>query len=202
MKARAEMLRDYGPCQSPFNAFLLLQGLETLHVRMERHVSNARQVAEFLKQHSAVSWVNYPGLRESPYHELAKKYLPEGPGAIFTFGIKGGRQAGKNLIENVQLFSHLANVGDCKSLIIHPATTTHQQLTDEELIACGIGPEMIRLSIGIEDIDDLLWDLGQALDKSQQAAPVTETLIMAGAKETEPVGHSMLSKAFGAPYQS
>ena len=168
LKARSEMLRDYGPCQSPFNAFLLLQGLETLHVRMEHHVSNARQVAEYLKSNKAVTWVNYPGFPDSPYYKLCKKYLPAGPGAIFTFGIKGGREAGKKLIENVQLFSHLANVGDCKSLIIHPATTTHQQLTNEELAACGIGPDMIRLSIGIEDIDDILWDLEQALENGQK----------------------------------
>ena len=188
LKARGEMLRDYGPCQSPFNAFLLLQGLETLHVRMERHVSNARQVAEYLKSHKAVTWVNYPGFPDSPYFKLCNKYLPAGPGAIFTFGIKGGREAGKKLIENVQLLSHLANVGDCKSLIIHPATTTHQQLTDEELAACGIGPDMIRLSIGIEDIEDILWDLGQALEKSQQATPITEPLAMAAADEWEPSG--------------
>jgi O-acetylhomoserine (thiol)-lyase len=201
MKARAEMLRDYGPCQSPFNAFLLLQGLETLHVRMERHVENARRVVEFLKTHKAVTWVNYPGLPDSPYHALSRKYLARGPGAIFTFGIRGEREAGKKLIENVQLFSHLANVGDCKSLIIHPASTTHQQLTDDELAACGIGPDMIRTSIGIEDIDDILWDLGQALEKSQQDAPVKEALVMAGQEEHEPSGHSLLSKAFGAPYQ-
>src|SRR5262244_594779 len=199
LKVRGEMLRDYGPCQSPINAFLLLQGLETLHVRMERHVSNARHVAEYLKNHEAVTWVNYPGFPESPYNELCKKYFPVGPGAIFTFGIKGGREAGKKLIENVQLFSHLANVGDCKSLIIHPATTTHQQLTDDELASCGIGPDMIRVSIGIEDVDDILWDLEQALDKSQRASPVTETLVMA--KELETSGHSLLSKAFGAPFQ-
>ena len=143
-----------------------------------------------------MSWVNFPGLPSSPYHKLARKYLPKGPGSIFTFGIKGAREAGKKLIENVQLFSHLANVGDCKSLIIHPASTTHQQLSDAELAACGIGPEMIRTSIGIEDIDDILWDLRQALEKSQQAAPKTETLAMAA-----PHGHSMLSKAFGAPFQ-
>ena len=202
LKARGEMLRDYGPCQSPFNAFLLLQGLETLHVRMERHVSNARHVAEYLKSHKAVTWVNYPAFPDSPYYDLCKKYLSETPGAIFTFGIKGGREAGKRLIESVQLFSHLANVGDCKSLIIHPATTTHQQLTDEELSACGIGPDMIRVSIGIEDVDDLLWDLAQALEKSQQATPITETLPLAAAMdELEPSGHSLLSKAFGAPYQ-
>lgn len=202
MKARGEMLRDYGPCQSPFNAFLLLQGLETLHVRMERHVANARNVAEFLSNHPAVSWVNYPELPESPYRSLSQKYLPKGPGAIFTFGIKGGREAGKKLIENVQLLSHLANVGDCKSLIIHPATTTHQQLSDEELVACGIGPDMIRVSIGIEDIEDILWDLEQAIAKSQQATPMTQPFVMAGAdEEPEPSGHSLLSKAFGAPFQ-
>jgi O-acetylhomoserine (thiol)-lyase len=201
LKARSEMLRDYGPCQSPFNAFLLLQGLETLHVRMERHVSNARRVADYLKSHNAVTWVNYPGFPDSPYYKLCKKYLPAGPGAIFTFGIKGGRDAGKKLIENVQLFSHLANVGDCKSLIIHPATTTHQQLTNEELAACGIGPDMIRLSIGIEDIDDILWDLGQALEKSQQASLITDAPAIAAENEFEPSGHSLLSKAFGAPYQ-
>ncbi len=202
MKARGEMLRDYGPCQSPFNAFLLLQGLETLHVRMERHVANARSAAEFLSRHPAVSWVNYPALPESPFRALAEKYLPRGPGAIFTFGIKGGREAGRKLIENVQLLSHLANVGDCKSLIIHPASTTHQQLTDQELVACGIGPDMIRVSIGIEDIDDILWDLEQSLAKSQQPAPVTQPLAMAGGhEEPEPSGHSLLSKAFGAPFQ-
>ena len=168
---------------------------------MKRHVSNARHVAEYLKSHRAVTWVNYPGFADSPYYELCKKYLSGGPGAIFTFGVKGGREAGKKLIENVQLFSHLANVGDCKSLIIHPATTTHQQLTDEELLACGISPDMIRISIGIEDIDDILWDLGQALEKSQQAAPVMDAPAMAADDEQEPSGHSLLSKAFGAPYQ-
>jgi O-acetylhomoserine (thiol)-lyase len=202
MKARGEMLRDYGPCQSPFNAFLLLQGLETLHVRMERHVANARKVAQFLGEHPAVGWVNYPEMPQSPYRALSQKYLPKGPGAIFTFGIKGGREAGRKLIENVQLLSHLANVGDCKSLIIHPATTTHQQLSDEELAACGIGPDMIRVSIGIEDIEDILWDLEQALAKSQQATPAAQAFVMAGAEEEpEPSGHSLLSKAFGAPFQ-
>ncbi len=202
MKARGEMLRDYGPCQSPFNAFLLLQGLETLHVRMERHVANAREVARFLEAHPAVSWVNYPALPQSPYRALSEKYLPKGPGAIFTFGVRGGREAGRKLIENVQLLSHLANVGDCKSLIIHPASTTHQQLTDEELVACGIGPDMIRVSIGIEDIEDILWDLEQSLAKSQQASPATQAFaVAAGPEEAEPSGHSLLSKAFGAPFQ-
>jgi O-acetylhomoserine (thiol)-lyase len=202
MKARGEMLRDYGPCQSPFNAFLLLQGLETLHVRMERHVANAQKAAEFLQRHPAVTWVNYPGLPASPYHALSRKYLPKGPGAIFTFGIKGGRDAGRALIENVQLLSHLANVGDCKSLIIHPATTTHQQLSDAELAACGIGADMIRLSVGIEDIDDILWDLDQALEKSQRGAGAAGAAGMPAAQdEPEASGHSLMSKAFGAPFQ-
>ncbi|MGH7185723.1 MAG: PLP-dependent transferase, partial [Pseudomonadota bacterium] len=194
MKARAEMLRDYGPSMAPFTAFLLLQGLETLHVRMDRHVRNAQMVAEFLEQHPAVEYVNYPGLRSNRYHELARKYLPGGAGAIFTFGIKGGREAGRRCIESVQLFSHLANVGDAKSLIIHPASTTHQQLSDDELRRCGIGPEMIRLSIGIEDSDDIIWDLDQALAKSRQQQAVT-------ARSANGQGHSILSKAFGAPYQ-
>ena len=195
MKARAEMLRDYGPTMQPFAAFLLLQGLETLHVRMDRHVANAQKVAEFLEGHPAVEYVNYPGLPSNRYHELALKYLPKGPGSIFTFGIRGGREAGKRCIEAVQLFSHVANVGDAKSLIIHPGSTTHQQLNDEELRAAGIGPEMIRISIGIEDIEDILWDLEQALAKSQVEAPAAEVAARNGE------GHSILSKAFGAPYQ-
>jgi O-acetylhomoserine (thiol)-lyase len=198
MKARAEMLRDYGPTMQPFAAFLLLQGLETLHVRMDRHVANAQKVAEFLEQHPAVEYVNYPGLPSNRYHELAKKYLPKGSGSIFTFGIRGGREAGKRCIENVQLFSHVANVGDAKSLIIHPGSTTHQQLNDEELRAAGIGPEMIRISIGIEDLDDILWDLEQALAKSQLSAPEPAAVSPNGDAKA---GHSILSKAFGAPYQ-
>jgi len=198
MKARAEMLRDYGPTMQPFAAFLLLQGLETLHVRMDRHVANAQKVAEFLEQHPAVEYVNYPGLRSNRYHELAKKYLPKGAGSIFTFGIKGGREAGKRCIEAVQLFSHVANVGDAKSLIIHPGSTTHQQLNDEELRAAGIGPELIRVSIGIEDLEDILWDLEQALAKSQAGAPEPAAVSPNGDAQA---GHSILSKAFGAPYQ-
>jgi O-acetylhomoserine (thiol)-lyase len=166
MKCRAEMLRDYGPTMAPFSAWLLLQGLETLHVRMDRHVANAVKVAEHLEQHPAVEYVNYPGLPSNRYHELARKYLPKGAGSIFTFGIKGGREAGKRFIESVQLFSHLANVGDAKSLVIHPGSTTHQQLSDDELRAAGIGPEMIRVSIGIEDVEDILWDIDQALRKA------------------------------------
>jgi O-acetylhomoserine (thiol)-lyase len=169
MKVRVEALRDLGPAMSPFNAFLFLQGLETLHVRMERHVQNATAVAKFLSEHPLVSWVNYPGLPNSPYRALAAKYLPQGAGAIMTFGIKGGYEAGKRCINAVQLFSHLANVGDAKSLVIHPASTTHQQLSEEDRKAGGVGDDMIRLSIGLEDLDDLLWDLDQALHASQAA---------------------------------
>ena len=163
MKARAETLRDVGACISPFNSFLLIQGLETLSLRMERHVQNALAVAQFLKSHPKVEWVSYAGLPDSPYHALAKKYTPKGHGAVFAFGVRGGREAGKKFIEALQIFSHLANVGDAKSLVIHPASTTHQQLSDEELQKCGVGPELIRLSIGLETLEDLLWDLDQAL---------------------------------------
>lgn len=166
MKARAETLRDTGGCLSPFNAFMLIQGLETLSMRMERHVANAAAIAAFLSGHPRVDWVAYAGLPHHPQHALAQKYLPKGPGAIFTFGIKAAnpRQAGKQFIESLHLFSHLANVGDARSLVIHPASTTHQQLSDEELRAGGVGPEMIRLSIGLETTEDLLWDLDQALN--------------------------------------
>jgi O-acetylhomoserine (thiol)-lyase len=163
MKVRVEALRDMGPALSPFNAFLFLQGLETLGIRMERHVANAWTVAEFLAAHPAVQWVNYPGLPGNPYHCLAQKYLPKGTGAIFTFGIKGGLAAGRKFIESVQIFSHLANVGDAKSLVIHPASTTHAQMSEEEQLAGGVSPDMIRLSIGLEDVEDLIWDLDQAL---------------------------------------
>ncbi len=195
LKCRAEMLRDYGPTMAPNTAWLMLMGLETLHVRMDRHVRNAQRVAEFLEQHPAVSYVSYPGLPSNRYHELAAKYLPKGPGSIFTFGIEGGREAGRRLIESVQLLSHLANVGDAKSLVVHPASTTHQQLTDDELRAAGIGPEMVRLSVGIEDVDDILWDLEQALESSQRSGP------MPLRAERDGLGHSILSKAFGAPFQ-
>jgi O-acetylhomoserine (thiol)-lyase len=168
MKARLETLRTFGPALSPFNAFLFLQGLETLALRMERHCANGLAIARFLKKHPAVAWVNYPGLADSPYHELAKKYLPRGVGSIFTFGIRGDMQAGVRFIESVQVLSHLANVGDAKSLVIHPASTTHRQLSEEEQIAAGVAPDMIRLSIGLETVDDLLWDIGQALDESQR----------------------------------
>ncbi len=169
IKARVEGLRDYGPCVAPLNAFLFLQGLETLGLRMERHCSNALATAKFLADHASVKWVNHPGLESSPYHAMAKRYLPKGAGAVFTFGIKGGMEAGKRFIEALQLFSHLANVGDAKSLVIHPASTTHSQLSETEQRAAGTTPDMVRLSVGIEDIEDILWDLGQALEKSQAA---------------------------------
>lgn len=162
-KARVQILRDFGGTISPFNSFLFLQGLETLSLRMERHVANAQKVAEFLHDHSRVSWVAYPGLKDSPDYAAAKKYLPKGPGAIMGFGIKGGAAAGKRFIERLQLFSHLANVGDAKSLAIHPATTTHSQLNEAQQASAGVTPDFIRLSIGLEDIDDILWDLDQAL---------------------------------------
>jgi len=166
MKARAETVRDVGACVSPMNSFLLIQGLETLSLRMDRHVSNAQQLARFLEQNENVAWVSYAGLPSHPDHALAQKYLPKGPGAVFSFGLKGEgaqvREDGKRFIEALNLFSHLANVGDVRSLVIHPASTTHQQLTDEELVACGVGPEMIRLSVGLENVEDLIWDLDQA----------------------------------------
>lgn len=163
IKARVQMLRDIGACQAPFNSWQTLQGIETLSLRMERHVQNAQAVAEFLEQHPKVNWVTYPGLKSHPDYERAKRYLPKGAGAILGFGIKGGLEAGRKFIERLQLFSHLANVGDAKSLAIHPATTTHSQLSPEEQLSAGVSPDFIRLSIGIEDIDDILWDLDQAL---------------------------------------
>jgi O-acetylhomoserine (thiol)-lyase len=169
MKARVEGLRDFGPALSPFNSFLFLQGIETLKLRMECHSRNALAVAQHLSEHPHASWVNYPGLASSPYHELAQRYLPLGAGAIVTFGIRGGLDAGRRFIESLKLFSHLANVGDAKSLVIHPASTTHQQLTDEEKLAGGVTNDMIRLSIGIEDIEDIVWDLDQALAAAQRA---------------------------------
>ncbi len=166
MKCRMETMRTLGPVLSPFSAWILLQGLETLHVRVERHVENAVAVAKFLRDHPRVSWVNYPGLPGSKYHALALKSLPRGSGSIMTFGIKGGMEAGVKFIEGLQFFSHLANVGDAKTLVIHPASTTHRQLSEEEQVKAGVGPDMIRLSIGIEDINDILWDLDQALSQS------------------------------------
>src|SRR5437762_3770951 len=170
IKARTDGLRDFGASLSPFNSFLFLQGLETLPLRMEAHSKNALAVGKFLEGHKSVTWVNYPGLDSSPYRALAKKYLPKGCGAILTFGIKGGMEAGKRFIESLKMFSHLANVGDAKSLVIHPASTTHRQLSPEELTAAGVTPDMVRLSVGIEDIEDITWDLDQALASSQAAA--------------------------------
>ena len=164
---RTHWLRDTGACQSPWGAFLTLLGLETLHLRLERHSQNALAVAQFLEQHPAVQWVNYPGLPSHPDHASAKKYLPDGQGAIVGFGIKGGKEAGAKLINSVKLFSHLANIGDAKSLIIHPATTTHSQLTPEEQAQTGVTPEYVRLSVGIEDVRDIIADLDQALKASQ-----------------------------------
>ena len=164
-KARVSLLRDLGPALSPFNAFLFLQGLETIHLRMIRHSENALAVAGYLEKHPKVSWVNYPGLKSSPEQQRVKKYLPKGAGAILGFGIKGGVEAGKKFIESLELISHLANVGDAKTLAIHPATTTHQQLSAEEQLATGVTPDFIRLSIGIEHIDDIIADIEQALTK-------------------------------------
>ncbi|MDK2992666.1 MAG: O-acetylhomoserine (thiol)-lyase [Clostridiales bacterium] len=166
-KARVQLLRDMGPCISPFNSFLMLQGLETLPLRMERHVSNALAVANYLEGNPAVSWVNYPSLPSSKYHTLAQKYTPKGAGAIFTFGLNGGIKAGKRFIDSLKLFSLLANVGDAKSLVIHPASTTHQQLSREEQLAAGVTEDMVRVSIGIEDVKDIIDDLDQAIEASQ-----------------------------------
>jgi len=166
IKARVTLLRDLGPALSPFNAFLLLQGLETLHLRIPRHGENALAVAAFLEKHPRVGWVNYPGLASSPEKARADRYLKHGAGAMIGFGIKGGLEAGKKFIEALKLISHLANVGDAKSLAIHPATTTHQQLSPEEQQATGVTPDFIRLSIGIEHIDDILQDIAQALDQA------------------------------------
>ncbi|HHY83645.1 MAG TPA: homocysteine synthase [Clostridiales bacterium] len=166
VKARVQLLRDTGACLSPFNAFLFLQGLETLSLRVQRHVENAVKIAEFLHSHESVAWVNYPSLKGNKYYSLAKKYLPKGAGSIFTFGIKGGLEAGKKFIDSLKLFSLLANVADAKSLVIHPASTTHAQLSEEEQRVAGVSPDMIRLSIGIEDPEDLIEDLDQALRAS------------------------------------
>ncbi|MFH0702243.1 MAG: homocysteine synthase [bacterium] len=165
-KVRVQLLRDMGPAISPFNSFLILQGIETLHLRMQRHCENALKVAEFLKNHKNVSWVNYPGLKDHPDYDLAKKYMPKGQGAIIGFGIKGGMEAGIKFIDNVRLLSHLANIGDAKSLVIHPASTTHQQLSLEERISSGVTEDFIRLSIGIEDINDIIEDIDQALESA------------------------------------
>jgi O-acetylhomoserine (thiol)-lyase len=167
IKARVQGLRDTGACMSPFNAFLILQGIETLHLRMQRHSENALAVAQHLQRHPQVEWVNYPGLETSPYYQLARKYLPQGAGALLTFGIRGGFSAGKRFINAVKLFSMLANIGDAKSLVIHPASTTHQQLTEAEQRSTGVTPELVRLSVGIEDVRDIAADLDQALRASK-----------------------------------
>jgi O-acetylhomoserine (thiol)-lyase len=162
-KARGQVLRDIGACQSPFNSWLLLQGLETLSLRMERHVQNTQAVAEFLQGHPSVEWVLYPGLESHPDHAAARRYLPKGAGAVLSFGVRGGLEAGRTFINRLQLFTHLANLGDSKSLAIHPASTTHSQLTPKQQLQAGVSPDMVRLSVGIEDIEDILWDLEQAL---------------------------------------
>ncbi|MDH3997980.1 MAG: O-acetylhomoserine aminocarboxypropyltransferase/cysteine synthase [Desulfuromonadales bacterium] len=166
LKMRLTLLRDMGPCLSPFNAFQLLQGLETLHVRMPQHCKNALELAKFLEGHEQVEWVNYPGLKSHPDYERGQKYLPKGQGAILGFGIKGGAEAGAKFIDSVKLCSHLANIGDAKTLVIHPASTTHQQLTNEEQIAAGVSPDFIRVSVGIEDVRDIIADIDQALKAS------------------------------------
>jgi O-acetylhomoserine (thiol)-lyase len=173
IKARVQGLRDTGACLSPFNAFLLLQGAETLHLRMQRHSENALAVARFLKDHPEVAWVNYPGLPSSPYYQQARKYLPDGAGALVTFGIRGGYEAGKSFIGRLKLLSLLANIGDAKSLVIHPASTTHQQLAAEEQLATGVTPDLVRLSIGIEDVRDIIADLDQALKAGVRTAQAT-----------------------------
>ena len=163
LKARVQVLRDIGVCASPFNSWLTVQGIETLSLRMERHVANALKVAEFLQEHAQVAWVAYPGLASHPSFQRAQQYMPKGAGAIVAFGIKGGREAGQRFIDSLRLFSHVANVGDAKSLAIHPASTTHSQLSSEEMRLSGVSADLVRLSVGLEDIEDLCWDLEQAL---------------------------------------
>jgi O-acetylhomoserine (thiol)-lyase len=169
LKVRVEGLRDLGPALSPFNSFLFIQGIETLPMRMERHSRSALAIAEYLSQHPLVTWVKYPALGSSPYKPLADKYLPKGAGSIVTFGIKGGLDAGRRMIDASKIFSHLANLGDAKSLIIHPSSTTHQQLSDADQEAAGITKDLVRISVGLEDLEDLVWDLDQALAASQKA---------------------------------
>jgi O-acetylhomoserine (thiol)-lyase len=171
LKARVQGLRDTGAALSPFNSFLFLQGIETLHLRLQRHSENALAVAKHLEKHPAVEWVNHPGLASSPYNKLAQKYLPKGAGSLLTFGIKGGYDAGRTFINSVKLFSLLANIGDSKSLVIHPASTTHQQLTEEEQKLTGVTPDLVRLSVGIEDIEDILADIDQALAAATSGKP-------------------------------
>src|SRR5947207_14504888 len=169
MKARMEIMRTFGPSLSPMNAWLLLQGLESLHVRMDRHCSNALAVARFLKDDPRVAWVDYPGLPDNKYFPLARKYLPQGASGLLNFGVKGGGEAGERFIDASQFMSHLANIGDAKTLVIHPASTTHRQLSDEEQLKAGVQPDMIRMSVGIESLDDILWDMDQALEASAKA---------------------------------
>lgn len=165
-KARMEYLRTLGPSMSPFNAFTFLQGLETLHLRMERHCANAEAVAQFLSAHPRVEWVNYPGLENNRYHKLAQKYMPKGASALLSFGIKGGLKSGEQFLDHIQFLSHVANIGDAKTLVVHPASTTHRQLNEQEQLAAGVTPDMIRISVGIESIDDIIWDIERALSKS------------------------------------
>ncbi len=169
MKARMEIMRTFGPALPPLNAWLLLQGLETLHVRMERHCENALGVARYLQDHPRVAWVNYPGLPSNKYHALAQKYLPQGASGLLNFGVKGRPGAGERFIEAAQFMSHLANIGDAKTLVIHPASTTHRQMSDEEQLKAGVAPDMIRMSVGIEALDDILWDIDQALAAAAKA---------------------------------
>src|SRR5574338_391081 len=169
MKARMEIMRTFGPALSPLNAWLLLQGMESLPVRMDRHCANALAVASFLKDHPRVAWVNYPGLPDSQYHSLAQKYFPNGASGLLNFGVKGGAKAGERFIEEAQFMSHLANIGDAKTLVIHPASTTHRQMDEAEQLKAGVTPDMVRVSVGIETLDDILWDIDQALEASAQA---------------------------------
>jgi len=166
MKVRMEYLRTLGPSLSPFNAYSFLQGLETLHLRMERHCKNALAVAEFLSEHPKVDWVNYPGMPSNRYYPLVQKYMPEGASGLLTFGVKGGLEGGEKFISSAQFMSHLANIGDAKTLVIHPASTTHRQMSADDQLKAGVTPDMIRLSVGIEGLDDILWDLDQALAKT------------------------------------
>jgi O-acetylhomoserine (thiol)-lyase len=169
MKARMEIMRTFGPALPPLNAWILLQGLESLHVRMERHCANALAVAQFLKSHPRVAWVNYPGLPGSKYYSLAQKYLPKGASGLLNFGVKGGARAGEKFIEAAQFMSHLANIGDAKTLIIHPASTTHRQMSDADQLKAGVTPDMVRMSVGLETLDDILWDIDQALQEAAKA---------------------------------
>jgi O-acetylhomoserine (thiol)-lyase len=169
MKARMEIMRTFGPTLAPINAWLLLQGVETLAVRMDRHCANALAVAKFLQGHKQVAWVNYPGLADNKYYKLAQKYLPKGASGLLNFGVKGGAKAGEKFIEAAQFMSHLANIGDAKTLIIHPASTTHRQMSDEDQLKAGVAPDMVRMSVGIESLDDILWDIDQALTEAAKA---------------------------------